>query len=54
MSNKIQNTPLDITNTSLSPDNSVSLPTLDYNIDEDMKKTRVNISLYELSKLMGQ
>ncbi len=32
----------------------MSLPSLDYNIIEDMKKTRANISLYELTKITGQ
>ena len=53
-SNSLQNTPSDSTNTSFPLYKSVSLPTLDYNIVEDMKKTRENISLYELTKLMGQ
>ena len=52
MSSKIQDTPPDRTNTSLPRENSVSLLALDYNIVEDMKKTRGNISLYELTKLM--
>lgn len=51
MSIKLQNTPPNITNTSLPLDNSVSLPSLDYNIVEDMKKTRAKISLYELTNL---
>jgi len=36
---------------SLTLDISVSLLTLDYNIMEDVKKTRANISLFELVKI---
>lgn len=50
MRNKLQNTPLESTH-SLSSNNLVSLPALDYNIVEDMKNTCAKISLYELTKL---
>ena len=53
MSSKLQNTLPDYTNTSLTVDTSVSLPTLDHNIMENMKKTCVNISLFELAKFKG-
>ena len=36
------------------PDTSVSLPTLDYNIVQDMKKALANISLCELTKIKRQ
>lgn len=39
---------------SLTPNISVNLPALDYNIVEDMKKTCANISLLELVKTQGQ
>jgi len=32
----------------------VNLPTLDYNIVEDMNKTHVNVSLFELAKIQSQ
>lgn len=54
MRSKIQNTPLDSMNASLTHDISMSLPTLDYNIVEDMKKAHANISLFELSKIQVQ
>lgn len=53
MSSSLENTPLDSTNTSLPPDISVSLSTLDYNIVEDIKKTHVNIYEYKLTKLIS-
>ncbi len=51
MSNKLQNTPLENTNISPTPNTSVILPPLDYNIVDDMKKTWKNISLLELAKI---
>lgn len=54
MSSKLQNTPLDNMNTSLTSDISVILPALDYNIMEDMKKTHANISLFEFAKIQSQ
>lgn len=54
MSSKLQNALPDNTNTLLPSGNSMSLLALDYNIVEDMKKTRANISLCELIKLTGQ
>jgi len=51
MSKKLHNTPLDNTITSVTPETSVSLPPLDYNIVDDMNKTRANISLFELYKI---
>ena len=50
MSNKLQNTLSDNTNICSTPDTSVSLPPLDYNIVDDMKKTRANISFFKLAK----
>lgn len=37
-----------------TPDTSVSLPPLDYNIVDDMKKNRLNINLFELAKVQSQ
>lgn len=37
-----------------TPDTSVSQPPLDYKIFDDMKKTRVNISFFELAKIQSQ
>lgn len=54
MSSKIQNTLSKSMNTSLTPDISVILPALDYNIVEDMKKTHANIYLFELANIQGQ
>lgn len=54
VSKKDKNNASDNMNTSLPPENSVNLPPLDYNIVEDMKKTRVKISLYELTKVIVQ
>jgi len=54
MSIKLHNTPPDSTNMSLTSDILVSLPTLDYNIMEDMRKACANISLFELAKIQGQ
>lgn len=54
MSSNLQNTPLDNTNIRSTLDTSVSLPPLDYNIIDDMKKTRVNISLFELANIQSQ
>lgn len=38
----------------LYPDILVSLPPLDYNIVDDMKKTKVNINLFKLAKIQSQ
>lgn len=54
MSSKLQNTPPDNTNTNLIPNTLVILPALDYKIVEDMKKTRANISLFELAKIQSE
>jgi len=54
MSSKLQNTPPDKVNISLSPNTSVIIPPMDYNIVDDMKKTRANISLCELAKIQSQ
>lgn len=54
MSSKPQNTSLENMNTSLTLDISVSLPTLDYNIMEYMKKTHANISFFELVNIQSQ
>lgn len=54
MRNKDKSIPPDNTNTRLPPNIFVNLPALDYNIVEDIKKNHVNISLYELTKIMGQ
>jgi len=49
VSRKLQNTSPNNTNISPTLDTSMSLPTLDYNIVDDMKKTWVNISLFKLA-----
>lgn len=54
MISKLHNTLLDNTNTHFTLETSVSLPPLDYNIIDDMKKTRANISLFELAKIQSQ
>ena len=54
MSNKLQNTPLDNTNICSTPNTSVSLPPMEYNIVDDMKKTRENINFFELAKIQSQ
>lgn len=54
MSNKNKSSPLDNTNIILPLEISLTLPTLDYSIVKDMKKTCENISIYELTKLTGQ
>lgn len=46
MSSKLQNTPLDNMNISHTPDTSVRLPPLEYNIVDDMKKTHMNIIFF--------
>jgi len=51
MSSKLQNTLSDNMDICSTLDTSVSLPPLDYNIVEDMKKNWVNISLFELDKI---
>lgn len=51
---KLQNTPLNGTNIHSTLDNSVSLPPLDYNTVDDMKKTRANISFFKLAKAPSQ
>jgi len=37
-----------------SPDTSTSLPDVDYNIIDDMKKVCANISMFERTKIMSQ
>ena len=54
MNNKLQNTPPDNMNIRSTPNTSVGLPPLDYNIFDDMKKTQANISLFELAKILSQ
>lgn len=54
MRTKDKSSPLDNMNTILPPNNSVIFLTLDYKIIDDMKKTHVNISLYELTNLTSQ
>ncbi len=51
---KLQKNPPDITSICSTPDTSVSLPPLDYNIVDDMKKTRANINFFELAKVQSQ
>lgn len=51
--NKLQNSLPDNTSICSTPDTSVILPPLDYNIVDDMKKTKVNISLFELAKVQS-
>jgi len=54
MRNKLQNNLLDNMNIHSTLETSVNLPHLDYNIVDDMKKTRANISLFELAKIQSQ
>lgn len=54
MRKKLQNTLLDNTNTNLTSNIWVILPTLGYNIIEDMNKNCGNISLFEFSKIQSQ
>lgn len=54
MSIGLQNTSSNNMNTSLTPDTSVILPPLDYNIVEDMKKPHTNISFFNLAKIQSQ
>lgn len=51
MRSKLQNTLLKKMNTCFTQNTSVILQPMDYNIDDDMKKTRVNINLFELAKI---
>lgn len=51
MRNKLQNTLSNNTNIHPTSNASVSLPPLDYNNFDYMKKTRANISLFELDKI---
>ena len=51
MSNKMKNTLSDNTNIRSTPDTSISLLALDYNIVDDMKKTQENISFFKLAKI---
>lgn len=53
MSRKYKRNPLETMNSSPATNTVVSLPTLDYDIVEDIKKTHANISLYELTKIMS-
>jgi len=53
MSGKLQNTPPDNTNILSTPNTLVSLPPLEYDIIDDMKKTLANISLFELAKIQS-
>jgi len=52
--NKLQNTLPDSTNIHSTLDTSVSLPPLDYNIVDDMKKTGVNINFFKPTKVQSQ
>lgn len=54
MSIKFQNTPPNDMNIRSTPNTSMSLPPLDYNIVDDMKKNRANISLFELARIQSQ
>lgn len=54
ITSKLQNNPLDRMSIRSTPNTSVSLPPLDYNIVGDMNKTRVKISLLGLAKVMHQ
>jgi len=54
VSSKLQNNPPDSTRICSTPDTSMSIPPLDYNIVDDMNKTRVNINLFELAKVQSQ
>jgi len=49
--NKLQNTPSDSTNIHSTPDSLMSLPPLDYNIINYIKKMQENISLFKLAKV---
>lgn len=51
MSSKLQNTPPDNTNISPTPNTSVILPPLDYNIVDYMEKTHTNVNLFMLAKI---
>jgi len=48
------NDSLDSTNIRSTSDTSVSLPPLDYNVVDDMKKNRANINLFKLAKVQSQ
>jgi len=54
MSSKLHKTPPDITDIHSTMDTPVSLPPLDYNIVDNMKKTQANINLFELAKVQSQ
>ena len=45
---------LEATNQVTSPDTSTILLAVDYNIFDDMKKVHVNISMFELTKIMSE
>ena len=54
MSRKRYKTLPDNTNVSITLNTLVSLPLLHYKILDDMKKTHVNINLFELAKIQSQ
>lgn len=54
MSSKDKTFPSKTMNSVPPPETSMSLPAVEYNIVEDMKKARANISLFELTKIMSQ
>ena len=45
---------LEVVDQVTSPDTSAIHPAVDYNIVDDMKKVRANISMFELTKIMSQ
>lgn len=53
MSSKLQNTSPNNMNIYSTPDTLVILPPLNNNIVDNMKKNRVNISLFELAKIQS-
>lgn len=54
VSNKDKTITLEATNLVTSLDNLEILPTMDYNIIDDMNKVHVNISMFQLTKIMSQ
>lgn len=46
--------PLETTNQVPSPDTSVNLPAVDYNIVDDIKKVRASIYMFEFTNIMSQ
>lgn len=54
MSSKLQNTPPDNMDIRSTPDTSVRLPPMEYNIVDDMNKNQVNISLFELAEIQSE